>query len=83
MLYQNEIKSLKKHIKTHLNLHDARATILVKMIFAILTSGTTNLSIIAQHIESSCLLSSVYRRLQRFLSEIFLTPKNLLESFII
>lgn len=66
----HETKMLIKNLSKSFNLHGSRASILLAIILGILKSGTTNLAQVAQHINSSATLLSIYRRIQRFFAEI-------------
>jgi hypothetical protein len=77
----NEMKKFKTLLKSTFGLHAARAVFLIWMIEALIKARTVNLSKLALLIPLKVKLSSIYRRLQRFVQQVSL-PEEKLALFI-
>jgi hypothetical protein len=75
------MKKFKKLLKSTFVLHPARAVFLIWMIEALIKARTVNLSKLALLIPLKVKLSSIYRRLQRFVHQVSL-PEEKLALFI-
>ena len=69
--------SLVQLLQKHFNLNLARAKCLSALIFTMISSRTINLAIICESLPGDVRILSWYRRLQRFIAEVYLGQYNL------